>query len=104
MYNRAGALPGFESDKETFGTLSAAPFGSSLILPISYAYIAMMGSEGLTEVSRPARCPWQTFACAALSTYLDLLSPRRQLPDSHASSRAKPEGCDFAWGLQQLAA
>ena len=34
--------------------MAAAPFGSSLILPISYAYIALMGSEGLTEVC--ARC------------------------------------------------
>ena len=46
----AGALPAFESDAKTFGTMAAAPFGSSLILPISYAYIALMGSEGLTEV------------------------------------------------------
>jgi glycine dehydrogenase len=49
-----GALPAFENDDKSFGTLSAAPFGSSLILPISYAYIAMMGSEGLTEASRRA--------------------------------------------------
>ena len=32
--------------------MAAAPYGSSLILPISYAYISMMGSEGLTEVSK----------------------------------------------------
>jgi glycine dehydrogenase len=37
-----------------FGAMAAAPFGSSLILPISYAYIAMMGSEALTEASRLA--------------------------------------------------
>jgi glycine dehydrogenase len=49
-----GALPAFESDDKTFGTMAAAPFGSSLILPISYAYIALMGSEGLTEASRRA--------------------------------------------------
>jgi hypothetical protein len=49
----AGALPAFESDDKTFGTMAAAPFGSSLILPISYAYIALMGSEGLTEVCVP---------------------------------------------------
>jgi glycine dehydrogenase len=49
-----GALPAFESDEKTFGTMAAAPFGSSLILPISYAYIALMGSEGLTEASRRA--------------------------------------------------
>nr|KAJ0187218.1 hypothetical protein LSAT_V11C900470000 [Lactuca sativa] len=30
------------------GTVSAAPWGSTLILPISYTYIAMMGSQGLT--------------------------------------------------------
>jgi glycine dehydrogenase len=46
-----GALPGFKGDEKSFGTMAAAPFGSSLILPISYAYISMMGSEGLTEVS-----------------------------------------------------
>lgn len=50
MVTPAGALPDFQSDEKTFGTMAAAPFGSSLILPISYAYIAMMGAEGLTEV------------------------------------------------------
>lgn len=45
-----GAMPNFKSDKQSFGVLSAAPYGSSLILPISYAYIAMMGTEGLTQV------------------------------------------------------
>lgn len=34
--------------------MAAAPFGSSLILPISYAYIALMGTEGLTEASKLA--------------------------------------------------
>jgi glycine dehydrogenase len=34
--------------------MAAAPFGSSLILPISYAYISMMGSEGLREASKLA--------------------------------------------------
>jgi glycine dehydrogenase len=37
-----------------FGAMAAAPFGSSLILPISYAYIAMMGSRALTDASRLA--------------------------------------------------
>ena len=49
-----GALPGFKGDKDAFGTMAAAPFGSSLILPISYAYISMMGGEGLTQASRLA--------------------------------------------------
>lgn len=34
--------------------MAAAPFGSSLILPISYAYIAMMGTKGLTDASKLA--------------------------------------------------
>jgi glycine dehydrogenase len=34
--------------------MAAAPFGSSLILPISYAYISMMGSNGLREASKLA--------------------------------------------------
>ncbi|HIA26672.1 MAG TPA: aminomethyl-transferring glycine dehydrogenase [Planctomycetes bacterium] len=33
------------------GAISAAPFGSPTIVPISYAYIAMMGSEGLRRAS-----------------------------------------------------
>ena len=37
-----------------FGTMAAAPFGSSLILPISFAYIAMMGTQGLTDASKLA--------------------------------------------------
>ena len=36
------------------GTISAAPWGSALILPISYTYIAMMGSQGLTDASKIA--------------------------------------------------
>ena len=35
-------------------TVSAAPWGSAAILPISYAYIAMMGPDGLTHASRMA--------------------------------------------------
>ncbi len=36
------------------GPVSAAPFGSASILPISYAYIAMMGSEGLRRATEVA--------------------------------------------------
>ena len=36
------------------GAVSGAPFGSAGILPISWAYIAMMGAEGLTEATRVA--------------------------------------------------
>jgi glycine dehydrogenase len=37
-----------------YGPVSAAPFGSALILPIPYAYIRMMGPEGITEATRIA--------------------------------------------------
>jgi glycine dehydrogenase len=36
------------------GTVSAAPWGSSSILPISWAYIALMGYDGLTEATKIA--------------------------------------------------
>jgi glycine dehydrogenase len=36
------------------GPVSAAPFGSALILPISYAYIRMMGPEGLKRATEVA--------------------------------------------------
>ena len=36
------------------GTVSAAPWGSPSILPISWSYIAMMGPDGLTEATKVA--------------------------------------------------
>jgi glycine dehydrogenase len=36
------------------GPVSAAPFGSAGILPISYAFIRLMGAEGLTRATRAA--------------------------------------------------
>jgi glycine dehydrogenase len=40
--------------KESIGAISAAPWGSSSILPISWMYIAMMGADGLTEATKVA--------------------------------------------------
>jgi len=40
--------------EHAIGAVSAAPWGSPSILPISYAYIAMMGPEGLTEATKVA--------------------------------------------------
>ena len=42
------------SSTQASGAVSAAPWGSPSILPISYAYIAMMGAEGLTRASQIA--------------------------------------------------
>lgn len=39
---------------EGAGAVSAAPYGSASILTISYAYIAMMGGEGLTRATERA--------------------------------------------------
>ena len=38
----------------SYGPVSAAPYGSALILPISYAYIRMMGAAGLTKATEVA--------------------------------------------------
>ncbi|CAM2822215.1 aminomethyl-transferring glycine dehydrogenase [Saccharomonospora xinjiangensis] len=44
-----------EAGPETgIGPISAAPFGSASILPISWAYVRMMGAEGLTEATKIA--------------------------------------------------
>jgi glycine dehydrogenase len=37
-----------------YGPISAAPFGSALILPIPYAYIRMMGAAGITRATQIA--------------------------------------------------
>ncbi|APV50848.1 glycine dehydrogenase (aminomethyl-transferring) [Betaproteobacteria bacterium GR16-43] len=50
-------LPGhrhLENGADAIGAVSAAPFGSASILPISWMYIAMMGGEGLADASRVA--------------------------------------------------
>lgn len=40
--------------RQGIGAISAAPYGSAGILPIPYAYIAMMGGRGLTEATSVA--------------------------------------------------
>ncbi|MEM6730563.1 MAG: aminomethyl-transferring glycine dehydrogenase, partial [Myxococcota bacterium] len=51
-------LPGHPFAKvgggDAIGPVSAAPWGSSSILPISWMYMRMMGSEGLTDATRIA--------------------------------------------------
>jgi glycine dehydrogenase len=50
-------LPGYASLKngpEHVGPVSGAPWGSAGILPISWAYIAMMGREGLLKATQVA--------------------------------------------------
>ncbi len=45
---------GYTRDEAGIGAVSAAPFGSASILPISWMYIAMMGGEGLTAATEVA--------------------------------------------------
>mgnify|MGYP006081993901 FL=1 len=47
-------LPGHPETGSSTGPVSAAPFGSPSLLPISWAYCLMMGGEGLTQATRVA--------------------------------------------------
>lgn len=51
-------LPGHSvvniGNKDSISAVSASPFGSVSVLPISFAYIKMMGSEGLTSATKIA--------------------------------------------------
>ncbi|MEN9957090.1 MAG: aminomethyl-transferring glycine dehydrogenase [Actinomycetota bacterium] len=50
-------LPGHgqaQTELPAFGPISAAPYGSASILPISWAYIRMMGNVGLAEATATA--------------------------------------------------
>ncbi|WP_293935710.1 aminomethyl-transferring glycine dehydrogenase [Iodobacter sp.] len=45
---------GYVRGEQGIGAVSAAPFGSAAILPISWMYIAMMGAEGLKSATEIA--------------------------------------------------
>ena len=47
-------LPGHGIFGNSQNQVSAAPFGSAGILPITYGYIRMMGAEGLTQATKIA--------------------------------------------------
>ena len=49
-----GVNPAAESYAETIGQVASAPWGSPLILPISWSYIRMMGADGLTRATKIA--------------------------------------------------
>lgn len=52
--------------------VAAAPFGSSLVLLISHAYVVMMGSEGLTNATKYAILN-ANYMAAKLKKYFDIL-------------------------------
>ena len=47
-------LPQHPFFEGTLNTVSAAPYGSPSLLPISWAYILMMGGEGISQASKVA--------------------------------------------------
>ena len=47
-------LPGHPEYDDAVGPVSAAPFGSPSILPVSWAYILLMGGAGLTQATKVA--------------------------------------------------
>ena len=47
-------LPGERDEEAAVGPVAAAPYGSANILVISWAYIAMMGAEGLAQATKLA--------------------------------------------------
>lgn len=47
-------LPGHVTEHSSNPAIAAAPYASASILPISHAYIAMMGADGLTQATKTA--------------------------------------------------
>jgi glycine cleavage system P protein (glycine dehydrogenase) len=65
-------LPGHGATDGQAGAVSAAPYGSASILPISWAYCLMMGGEGLTQATRIAILN-ANYIAARLSGAYDIL-------------------------------
>ena len=62
-------LPGHSIFGNTQNQVSAAPFGSAGILPITYGYIRMMGAEGLTQATKIAILNANYLAACLKDTY-----------------------------------
>ncbi|HEX3749335.1 MAG TPA: aminomethyl-transferring glycine dehydrogenase [Streptosporangiaceae bacterium] len=68
-------LPG--RDEDPVGPVAAAPFGSAGILPISWAYIAMMGADGLRRATQVAVLA-ANYVARQLSGYFPVLYTGRE--------------------------
>lgn len=62
-------LPGHSLFGNAANQVAAAPFGSAGILPITYGYIRMMGTEGLTRATRIAILNANYLAACLKDTY-----------------------------------
>ncbi|QDC08444.1 aminomethyl-transferring glycine dehydrogenase [Oceanicola sp. D3] len=75
-------LPGHPETGGTTGPVSAAPFGSASILPISYAYCLLMGGAGLTQATKVAILS-ANYIAARLSGAYDVLFKGRNNRVAH---------------------
>lgn len=64
--------PEIESSETAIGAVAAAPYGSASILLISWAYIAMMGADGLKRASEVAILS-ANYIAAKLAPHYDIL-------------------------------
>lgn len=62
-------LPGHSIFGNTQNQVSSAPFGSAGVLPITYGYIRMMGTEGLTQATKIAILNANYLAACLKDTY-----------------------------------
>lgn len=62
-------LPGHTFFDNAANTVAAAPYGSAGILPVTYGYIRMMGSEGLTNATKAAILNANYLAACLKDTY-----------------------------------
>ena len=62
-------LPGHKIFGNSINQVSGAPFGSAGILPITYGYIRMMGTEGLTRATKIAILNANYLAASLKDTY-----------------------------------
>ncbi|MDB5373101.1 MAG: gcvP, partial [Belnapia sp.] len=81
-----------------YGPVSSAPFGSAAILPISYAYIRMMGAAGLTRATQVAILS-ANYMAKRLEQHYPVLY--RGLPKGHAAGMVAHECILDCRGFQQ---
>lgn len=75
-------LPGHIETENKNPAISAAPFGSASILPISHAYIAMMGADGLEQATKMAILN-ANYIAARLREYYPILYTNSQGRNAH---------------------
>ncbi|MGO1192919.1 MAG: aminomethyl-transferring glycine dehydrogenase, partial [Nesterenkonia sp.] len=65
-------LPGRGTGEHAVSSITSTPYGSAGVLPISWAYVAMMGAEGLTDATETALLS-ANYLAARLNEYFPTL-------------------------------